>query len=186
MDRKYGSMEYPDYVDSLSALYIIYKAFDYPNVQTWKQNYYLFVMLINGISSCLAHSPLIDKYLPKLSYLMDQIDLYSIAITLIISPLFVSPIPLLVKLILILINFTFSIKLIQLNIIDLYTGIFIYPVITIICIFYYYKQFDVYTILISCLALFFKLNQKVKFFHSSWHIFGTIMLRQVYYKLASI
>ena len=45
MYRKYGSMEYPDYVDSLSALYIIYKAFDYPNVQTWKQNYYLFVML---------------------------------------------------------------------------------------------------------------------------------------------
>lgn len=186
MDRKYGSMDYPDYLDSISALFIIYKAFDFPNINNWKKYYYFILLIINGISSCLAHSPLINKYFPNLNYLMDQIDLYSIAVTLIISPFFASSIPLIIKLFLTLFNFCFSIKLIQMNLLDVYTGFFVYPVITIICIFYYYNQFDVYTILITCFALFFKVNQNVKFFHSLWHIFGTIMLRQVYFKLSSI
>ena len=113
MNRKFGSMKYPYYVDSLSALYIVYKAFDLPEFVYWKKIYYFLLFFSNGIFSSLAHSPLIAKRFPKFNYLMDKLDLYSIIVPLNSFPILIDNMGNLNKLFIILLNLFVSKVLIK-------------------------------------------------------------------------
>ena len=86
LSRTYGSMDMPLWIDSLSALFIVYLAFTYIEMCLLYQIIYFSIFFINGISSCLAHNPYIATHYPEFNYYMDYLDYLSIIIPLIFSP----------------------------------------------------------------------------------------------------
>ena len=179
--RTYGSMDHPSYIDSISALFIVYLSFVHIETCLLYQLIYFSIFYINGISSCLAHNPYVAEHYPKFNYYMDCVDYLSIIVALIFSPFIFSSETLTLdnKLLFFFLNSIYAsiIRLLNYDVIL----IFIFPVINLIGILFYYNRlFEPYFIVSTILALFFKINQDIFLFHSLWHIFGTLMFKYAY------
>ena len=181
--RKYGSMDHPCYIDSLSALYIIYLAFLLPiELCLLCQILYFSIFFINGISSCLAHNPYVARNYPRLNYWMDRIDYLSIIIPLIFSPFFFS---------FDYLSFNYQLIIFGINCISSIIFrlcskddnlVYLFPIIFLISILFYYNRIfnNFYLVMSVIIALYSKINQNKFYLHTVWHIFGSLMLKMVF------
>jgi len=176
--RTYGSMDHPCYIDSISALFIVYLSFIQIEMYLLYQILYFSIFFINGISSCLAHNPYVAKHYPKFNYYMDCIDYLSIIVPLIFSPFIFTHeyLTLNNRIIIFSINsfYSFIVRMLNYDI----NLVFVLPVLNLVGILiYYHRIYDPYLLTCTFLALYFKANQKRFLHHTLWHIFGTLMFK---------
>ena len=171
---KFGDMKKPNYIDSITALYIIIIGLFIKN------DFFKFIFIINGFSSFLAHSPFIYKYYPKITNYSNYIDTISIFYTLIFY--FINNNRFIIFIIMILIDLLFSFKLYYYIIKKKLFLSYLIPLIIDILI---NKQITCNFFIILILTFICKyfheeniFNQNIKY-HALFHIFGSHMFKGI-------
>jgi len=168
--KKFGGMDKPNIYDSISALYIA------GNGLTLKDKYYKLTFILNGLSSCLGHSPYISNNNKKLSNFMNNLDGITILYPILGKAIFYKKEKEIYLFIAILINLITKNKLVF-----LLNKVMIF--IIILLIYRTYKNFDLKLIILLLFTSLSKIYEnktiikvsdrnKIKL-HSLWHILGT-------------
>ena len=171
---KFGDMKETNYIDSFTALYIVYISYFIKNT------FFKFIFIINGLSSFLAHSPYIYYNYPKITYIANYIDTISIFYSFIFY--FIKSNRFIIFAIIILIDIISYFKLFYYIIEKKFYFIYLIPLIFDILI---NKHITSYFFIILILTLIFKyyqeqyiFNKNIKF-HSLFHIFGAHMFKNI-------
>ena len=170
-----GNYDKLNYFDSIAALFIIYLG------TTIKSLYYKHVFILNGLTSCIAHSPLM-KNMPILRTNIGNIDGLTIWYSLLMS-FFRIKYKLNDTICIVLLYTVIILNYLSNNIINIITNkLFIFSIILLI---YQIKDKLNLNILLYVLpAILTKIYEKTLLYdfkfeklymHSIWHILGTVM-----------
>ena len=171
---KFGDMNKPNYIDSITALYIIYIGF------TIKNSFFKCIFIINGLSSFLAHNTFIYKNYPKITNLANYVDSVTIFYALLFY--FIKKNRFLYFIIIIIIDLCLSFKVYYYLVKKKLFLVYLIPLILDIVFNKKVNNQFILIIIITLLCKYYQeksiLNKNFKL-HSLFHIFGSHMFKNI-------